>query len=250
MNRYELINFLIKKHKYKSYLEIGVHNPTRCFDHIEIDNKTGIDPDTRAGATYIKTSDDFFAQEGKNEKYDIIFIDGDHYHDQVIKDISNSLKRLNEKGTIVLHDMLYEDKVSPMNSRGTTCWKAFAALRTRRKDLLLVTVEIDMGVGIIQRLNDFKLKYDHLPERFKIYDKDKLVLNPGIELDSIDKKIKNDEERTRVYCQRALKPGVYPWADHERVHPRWLLNYFEDNYKHLMNSYPIEEFLSLKNIIF
>ena len=42
------------------------------------------------------------------QKFDIIFIDGLHEYDQVKKDIVNSLKFIDEKGFILIHDLLPE----------------------------------------------------------------------------------------------------------------------------------------------
>ena len=50
------------------------------------------------------TSDEFFSQN--KETFDLIFIDGLHIHEQVLKDIDNSLNVLNENGVILLHDCL------------------------------------------------------------------------------------------------------------------------------------------------
>jgi hypothetical protein len=48
------------------------------------------------------TSDQFFAQNA--EKFDLVFIDGLHWSEQVIRDIMGSLVCLNNGGIIVLHD--------------------------------------------------------------------------------------------------------------------------------------------------
>ena len=91
MKRHEIINLLITKNNYKSYLEIGLDNGFN-FSRIEINNKISVDPAlgqySHANPTYKLTSDDFFSQN-KN-RYDIIFIDGLHHSEQVYKDIKNS----------------------------------------------------------------------------------------------------------------------------------------------------------------
>ena len=43
MRRYDIINSLIRKHNYKTYLEIGVRD-NFCFDKIKIKDKSGVDP--------------------------------------------------------------------------------------------------------------------------------------------------------------------------------------------------------------
>ena len=92
MKRYEIINLLIVKNGYKSYLEIGLDNGLN-FSKIKIDNKKSVDPAlgqySHAKPTYKLTSDDFFKQN--KDKYDIIFIDGLHHSEQVYRDIKNSL---------------------------------------------------------------------------------------------------------------------------------------------------------------
>jgi len=102
MKRTALINYLIRKTRAKSYLEIGVWNGAN-FQEISCPCKIGVDPDPDSPATLNITSDDFFA--GNKGKFDLIFIDGLHHADQVERDIINSLAVLNEGGTIVCHDM-------------------------------------------------------------------------------------------------------------------------------------------------
>ena len=124
MKRYDLINALIKKHKYKKYLEIGVRD-NFCFNKIKIKDKSGVDPmkddweiekgkmtgwdSSKVPVKYRITSDEYF--EKYNHKYDIIFIDGLHENEQVYRDINNSLKCLNSGGTIIMHDVLLNANV-------------------------------------------------------------------------------------------------------------------------------------------
>ena len=75
--RYELINKVITKKKYKSYLEIGC-DENQNFDKINIQEKIGIDP--KKGGNIKMTSDSFFRTNQKN--FDCIFIDGLHTYEQ------------------------------------------------------------------------------------------------------------------------------------------------------------------------
>lgn len=155
MNRTDIINYLIQKNKYKSYLEIGIRNPKDNFDLIKIGHKDGVDP--AGNCNYPMTSDEFFEKISNSLKYDIIFIDGLHLEYQVDKDISNSLKHLNTKGTIVLHDCnppdyKYQIETYDKNSAWTgTVWKSYAKLRISSPNLKMYVVDTDWGVGIIQR---------------------------------------------------------------------------------------------------
>ena len=104
MERFNIINNLIKKNKYKSYLEIGTQHGN-AFRNIDIPYKICVDPDKQfEGLTHEMTSDEFFEQN--KEMFDIIFVDGLHTEEQATIDIKNSLKVLNKNGSIIVHDCL------------------------------------------------------------------------------------------------------------------------------------------------
>src|SRR3990167_10422572 len=100
MTRNRIIQHLINKHSYKSYLEVGVEY-RQTFDKILCRTKVGIEPEYDVGVLKM-TSDEFFAQN--KDTFDIVFIDGLHEKEQVKRDIENSLKVLNQGGSIVMHD--------------------------------------------------------------------------------------------------------------------------------------------------
>lgn len=153
MHRLEIIQSLINKTNAKKYLEIGIYQG-HVFDNVICDYKVGVDPDKNSSATLFMTSDEFF--KTNNEKFDVIFIDGLHYSDQVYKDINNSLEILNDGGYIVCHDMLPPDEncqiVPPIQTTWTgDCWKAWVKLRSQRDDLNMSVVDTDYGCGVITR---------------------------------------------------------------------------------------------------
>lgn len=101
-NRMQVINDLIKSQDYKDYLEIGFEYGV-SFHAIICENKTAVDPRPKGGGcTHAMTSDEFFAQN--KDKFDIILIDGDHSHEQSLRDAMNAKKALREGGRIVFHD--------------------------------------------------------------------------------------------------------------------------------------------------
>lgn len=175
--RYDLINHFIRKFNYKTYLEIGISEPHLCFDKIEAQDKTGVDP-----AHWIpsfnrqnlinKTSDDFFKA---NEKYfDIIFIDGLHLEEQVTKDIKNSLDKLNPGGTIVLHDCNPTEEIHQVEIHepqkcgawmGTT-WRAFAKFIKNNPSYNTYTINTDCGLGVIQKISTFEFEEENLNYEF------------------------------------------------------------------------------------
>ena len=155
MKRTDIINHLIKKNDYKRYLEIGVRNPDENLNKIIVEHKDGVDP--AGNCNYPIPSDDFFNQLDVDVKYDIIFIDGLHLDYQVEQDIINSLKHLNEGGTIVMHDCSpikeehqVEEYVVGKTWNGTT-WKAYVKFRMTDENLSMCVVDTDHGVGVITK---------------------------------------------------------------------------------------------------
>ena len=155
LNRWDVINILIRKNDYKSYLEVGTQDPNSNFNKIEAEHKVSIDPFPRGEVTFVGTSDEYFESITNDIKYDIIFIDGLHHNDQVLRDIENALNHLSENGTIVCHDCL--PTTEHMQSRDDNqaewtgdVWKAIAELRTERIDLDIKVIDTDYGCGLIK----------------------------------------------------------------------------------------------------
>ena len=179
-HRTDVIQSLIDKHGYKSYLEIGFADGEN-FYQIECRKKYAVDPaadmknftcDKQCDFFYKCTSDDFFQINSSN--YDLIFIDGLHTHEQVKKDIDNALNILAPNGTIILHDLNPRDwyqQAFPPQQNGD-CWKAYAHLRNTRTDLEMICVNTDAGCGVIRKGKqevyddpNFKLDYEFFDHR-------------------------------------------------------------------------------------
>jgi len=148
--RWDLIDYLIKKYNYKDYLEIGC-DKDQLFSRVEIQNKMGVDP--YSGGNIRKTSDDFFLNN--NQTFDLVFIDGLHTYAQVKKDILNSIKFLNDKGIILVHDCLPNSMAKQAVPRykmqwNGDVWKAIVDLR-QDPDLDIYTCEIDEGISVIKK---------------------------------------------------------------------------------------------------
>jgi hypothetical protein len=160
MNRIDIINYLIKKFKYNTYLEIGCQK-NKVFDQIQVEHKIGVDPER--GGTCRMTSNDFFISLAEGTIFDIVFIDGLHHKEQVLKDIENALKFLSESGSIVVHDCLpdsYEMQLVPRVTKAWTgnVWEAWVELRKTRKDLNMFVLDADHGCGIIQKGKQIPIK--------------------------------------------------------------------------------------------
>ena len=157
MKRSDIINKIILKKNYTSYLEIGLDDGVN-FSKINIGKKVSVDPAlneySHAKPTYKMTSDEFFKQN--DQRFDIIFIDGLHHSEQVYKDIVNSLNSLNNNGAVICHDMNPLEKgqqLIPRKQRVWTgdCWKSWVKLRTELNGFEMYVVDTDWGVGIIQK---------------------------------------------------------------------------------------------------
>ena len=118
---------------------------------------------------YEMTSDNFFAscdnRLRKLSGIDLIFIDGLHAYEQSHRDVLNSLKHLNKKGFIVVHDC----NPSTVSQANTECptqnatedksgsfwcgdvWKTILRLRSERNDLNIFVLDCDFGIGVLSK---------------------------------------------------------------------------------------------------
>ena len=167
MTRVDILNALIVKHGYRRYLEIGVQFG-ECYNAIKVDHKVGVDPDPACAkfpGVFVGISDNFFERvnytDGCSKEwthFDLVFIDGMHVYEQVLRDINNSLLHLSPNGTVVVHDMNppdidCADSNCNIGKSGGWCgdgWRAWLALRMSRPDLDMYTVDCDWGVGVIR----------------------------------------------------------------------------------------------------
>tara|TARA_Y100001937_G_scaffold128498_1_gene205464 strand:+ start:5182 stop:5763 length:582 start_codon:yes stop_codon:yes gene_type:complete len=192
MTRTEIIQKLITKVSANSYLEIGM-GPGINFNKVVCNKKISVDPKPTVPVTFSLTSDDFFKQN--KDKFDIIFIDGLHWSEQVYKDIINSLEVLNYNGYIICHDMnphseFIQRYPQPKKESEWTgdCWKAWVKLRTERDDLNMYVVNTDYGCGIITRGKQDKLIVnDELT--WELLNSDRIKLLNLISVDKFNKDI-------------------------------------------------------------
>ena len=209
MQRFDIINGLIKKNNYKTYLEIGLDNPNNNYLKIICENKECVDPfniedhlndyDFKLSEnnlklidkylTYKMTSDEFFNQNVKT--YDIIFIDGLHTKEQVGKDIINALKCLNNNGKIVVHDCLPTNEKRQLVPRQTIAWNGNvwqSIPELKKQNIIFNTVDADEGCCIIDFNENFKeLKYiDSWEYTYEDFIKNKKTLMNVISVDEFN----------------------------------------------------------------
>lgn len=152
----QIINAIAKKIKAKTYLEIGINDPTKNFDLVKVDHKVGVDPFPKLPRQNVfrMTSDDFFKDYGGGYRFDLVFIDGLHHYDQVKRDFFNALARLSPSGYIVIHDTnpqleSYTHVPRDKKGRWTGDVYRFACELAGFNGINFATVNIETGVTIV-----------------------------------------------------------------------------------------------------
>lgn len=172
--RYQLINSLTKISD--KYLEIGLEYG-HTFNNTHFTNKVGVDPDPKTTTNLDKifkcNSDDYFQKYIEDSTFDVIFIDGMHQVEYIIKDINNAIKCLNEKGKLFIDDIMpfnfneqlkipvkhyYENDILKYGEPWTgDVWKIIYYLLTNFKDKITFNYYSNInyrGVAVIE-INDF-----------------------------------------------------------------------------------------------
>lgn len=157
---------ILKFGKNCQYLEIGC-DKNEVFDTIPLDKEFKIGVDPNSGGTHRMTSDEFFKNNKK--EFDVIFIDGLHTYEQVQKDIINSLKVLKKSGIILFHDFLPLDEISAdpvrrLRGWNGDVWKVGVEL-SNSQGLILKIVNIDCGVGILKKSDNYKFNFMNLKNK-------------------------------------------------------------------------------------
>lgn len=187
-HRVKLINYIIQKKSFNSYLEIGTAK-CKTFDRITAcEKKLGIDPayEMRVrsdGSKSLKVaSDDFF--KSNTEQFNIIFIDGLHLYEQAARDIVNSWNCLTVGGFIILHDCQpYNAIVGGRNilKRGNwtgDVYKAIVWFREKFPEVVCRVLETDFGLGFIHKEINSKISLDEAElQLYMDYDFDWLTQN-------------------------------------------------------------------------
>jgi hypothetical protein len=125
MDRADLVSELIDAFGFGKYLEVGVSSGTTFFS-VRCKRKIAVDPffqfdlaDARIhepNATFYQvTSDEFFALCSDDEApFDIIFLDGLHTAEQILRDFLNAVRFLMPGGVIIIDDVRPSSYVSSL----------------------------------------------------------------------------------------------------------------------------------------
>lgn len=166
MKRVELIQYLIDRYNFKSYLEIGTAG-LGTFNAVKCERKVGVDPlnisATKGGTKLVALpSDAFFFCNIEN--FDIVFIDGLHLYEQVIRDIVNSWKCLNLNGFIICHDMkplegtCGRKPATPGSAWNGDVYKAWMWFKEYAHAVPTFVIDDDWGLGVIHKTKYLKVE--------------------------------------------------------------------------------------------
>lgn len=148
MIRGDLIDLLVERLGATRYLEIGV-NEGVTFDRIRCPIRVGVDPGS-SKATVHATSDHYFERLiAESTRFDLVFVDGLHTEEQVVRDVENALAHLSDGGAVVVHDCNPPTETYTHPARCGSVYRGWIELRRRYPDLLSVVVDIDLGCGVL-----------------------------------------------------------------------------------------------------
>lgn len=219
-SRTKIINFTLQTFcRETQYLEIGVRNPDDNFNKIQASNKYSVDPGVefeKNPVDFKMTSDAFFDEirQGnilsKDIRFDVVFIDGLHAAEQVVRDIENAIAFLNDDGFILLHDCNpptewharedFDYKLTPaLKFWNGTAWKAFYKYRQDTR-LTSACVDTDWGVAILtkqQLFNSLQTNENEFYE-YRVLDANRSTHLNLISFEQFKETIKKQTPKTRA----------------------------------------------------
>lgn len=154
--RTDVLNALVERYGLRRYLEIGLQDPRANLEGVRAPLKHSVDP--AALATFRIPSDAFFEIIRPDHRYDLVFIDGDHEEEQVLRDLQNALAHLEPGGAVVLHDSSPPtrwhqrpasefDGCSEWNGQ---VWRAVVRFRCAHPEIPVYTVDTDWGCTVVR----------------------------------------------------------------------------------------------------
>jgi predicted O-methyltransferase YrrM len=103
------------------------------------------------------TSDEFFQVVNPNVKFDMVFIDGDHSKEQVLKDFTNVSEMVIEDGFVLLHDTYPCDENMELPNHSYNAWEAALQIKQNFKDQWeILTLPFNPGLTIMKKINHKK----------------------------------------------------------------------------------------------
>lgn len=115
MQRSDVINRFLKLYEDPRYLEVGVDEGTTFFA-VDARQKVAVDPAFKfpipdavgllADVEFHPVESDLYFEKSASGQFDIIFLDGLHTFEQIVKDFTNALAYIKPNGIIIIDDVI------------------------------------------------------------------------------------------------------------------------------------------------
>jgi cephalosporin hydroxylase len=163
-SHYEIIQHLAKWIKPINYLEIGVRHGNvynlvkeycnQCYlvdiDFLDIDYSNNT-------LKFEMLSDIFFEMIDTSIKFDLVFIDGDHSKEQVLKDFINVKNMVVDDSFVILHDTYPCDERMELPYHSHNAWEAVLEIKKSFIDEWeLITLPFNPGLTIMKKMKNNK----------------------------------------------------------------------------------------------
>jgi SAM-dependent methyltransferase len=155
-------SFHIPAIRFKSFLELGCYRGNSVCEHISgLEKVVAVDiRDNNTLPAHVKfmhcSTDAFF--DNNTDTFDAIFIDADHEFNQVLKDFRSSLKILNPRGLIFLHDT---DPITEHFTAPGLCNNSYLAIMELEKEYEFNLINLPItseGLGIVQLKDNTRVR--------------------------------------------------------------------------------------------
>jgi len=154
------LEFLCKWFRPQSYLEIGIGDTTTfrrlipyCGRLIGVDpnipKQSDLDENPKCRLHRLR-SDEYFSAF-QDDRFDLIFVDGDHEHSQCLRDIKNGVEHLQPNGLVVAHDTFPPSQTYVSARLCGDAYKAIIELRNDRS-LEVYTFPVRYGLTLIGKI--------------------------------------------------------------------------------------------------
>lgn len=161
-NHPEFFCNLFKYLKPECYLELGVRDGSTfmpvsqyCKKAIGVDAFNALPHVLQPNMEFhTMLTDDYFLTLDPSVKFDVVFIDADHSHEQSLKDFMNVKDRLIEDGFIFFHDTYPYDVSMLQPLACNDCYKTALYIKEHFIDEFeVLTLPINPGVTMVKKMN-------------------------------------------------------------------------------------------------
>lgn len=163
-NHTEFFKHLFQWLRPECYLELGVRDGINyqelskfCKMSIGVDIIPNRVPILSNMQYYQMTTDEYFNKIDKNSKFDVVFIDADHSHEQSLKDFLNVKDMVIEDGFIFLHDTYPINEAYMKTDLCNDVYKTALYIKQNLIDEFeVITLPIHPGVTMIKKIKRSK----------------------------------------------------------------------------------------------